>query len=146
MLEASFKIWNASVAAVREVANISYSWTFEPFPRRLLVESARRGGNMLGLPTNSSLVLGQLAASYLNAADDTLMWRLSKQVLTDIEGEAKRLGVYHPWKYAGYAAQDQPVTEGYGKKNVHFMKRVSQHYDPTQFFQRAVPGGFKLDV
>ncbi|KAF1954378.1 FAD-binding domain-containing protein [Byssothecium circinans] len=115
MLEASFKVWNASLAAVRAVPNITYSWTLEPLPRPLLAQSTKRGGNVLGL----------------SKVDQPLT--TAKQVLTDIDALAKELAVFHPWKYAGYAAKDQAVIQGYGQDNVAFLK------------QKAVPGGFKLE-
>ncbi|KAF2448092.1 FAD binding domain-containing protein [Karstenula rhodostoma CBS 690.94] len=144
ILTASFEIWNASLARIKSVPNLTYSWTFEPLPAPLLAASAK-GGNVLGLPSGGKpLVLGLIRASYVDAADDTYLNDIVKQVFSDIEARAEKLGVANQWKYAGYAGKGQPVIEGYGKSNVAFLEKVSSKYDPEQLFQRSVPGGFKL--
>lgn len=144
ILDASFEIWNASLAKIKSVPSLTYSWTLEPIPAPMLAASAR-GGNVLGLPSDGkALVLGLIRASYSDAADDAHMNDIVKQVLDEIEARATKLGVANSWKYAGYAEKGQAVIEGYGKPNVALLKQVSNKYDPTQLFQRAVRGGFKL--
>lgn len=144
ILDASFAIWNASLAEIKTVPNVTYSWTLEPLPAPLLAASAK-GANVLGLPNNGkALVLGLIRASYPDAADDAFLDGVVKQVFGDIEARAQKLGVAYPWKYAGYAGKGQAVIEGYGKTNHAFLQKVARKYDPAQLFQRAVPGGFKL--
>jgi hypothetical protein len=72
------------------------------------------------------------------------MWDVTRQVLTDIEAYASSTGALEQWKYAGYAAKDQDVIGSYGAETKAFLRRVSNDYDREQFFQRPVPGGFKL--
>lgn len=57
---------------------------------------------------------------------------------------AKKRGLYHPFKYMNYAAQDQPPFVGYGSDNVEFLNKVKKLYDAEGFFTTLVPGGFKL--
>jgi hypothetical protein len=47
--------------------------------------------------------------------------------------------------YLPYAKALQDPLGSYGADNVRYMKEVSRRYDPTRFFQRMVPGGFKVD-
>jgi hypothetical protein len=48
------------------------------------------------------------------------------------------------WVYLNYAGSWQDPLGSYGPKNVGFMKKVSAKYDPKGFWQKRVPGGFKL--
>ncbi|KAL9079320.1 MAG: hypothetical protein Q9157_001796 [Trypethelium eluteriae] len=145
MLNASFQIWNASVVQVIKVPGIAWSWSFEPIVPAITSKSAPKGGNMLNLdPAEGPLMLCLLSASWSNSTDDALVKGVAARVLADVERTSKRLGVYHPFQYLGYAASTQDPLRSYGTKNVRFMERVSKTYDRSQTFQYAVPGGFKL--
>jgi FAD/FMN-containing dehydrogenase len=144
MITSSFKIWNASLADIAHVPNLTYSWTLEPLPVPLL-NLATKGTNVLGLPNNRSpLVLGLVRATYPSAQDDAFLNGVVSRVFGDIEAQAAQLGVATKWKYAGYAGKGQKVVEGYGDANRAFLKKVSKKYDPRGLFQKAVPGGFKI--
>jgi hypothetical protein len=45
-----------------------------------------------------------------------------------------------------YAYRGTPVLESYGEDVVAEMRAVSKKYDPKQFFQKVVPGGFKIST
>ncbi|KAF2178171.1 FAD binding domain-containing protein [Zopfia rhizophila CBS 207.26] len=145
ILQASFEIWNATLSKVGTIQGITYSWSLEPLPPSILSKSAVKSGNMLGLSdADGPLVLSLLSDSYANVTDDTLIWDVTKKVITDIESHAIKLDVFHRWKYAGYAAKGQYAIQSYGENNVRALKRISRAYDHKQLFQNAVPGGFKL--
>jgi hypothetical protein len=57
---------------------------------------------------------------------------------------AKSLALDHPFIYMNYAAQDQDVFAGYGKKSLARLKTIQKKYDPTGVFKRLQPGYFKL--
>jgi FAD/FMN-containing dehydrogenase len=140
----SFEIWNASLAEIRHVPNLTYSWTLEPLPVPLL-NLATKGTNALGLPNNGTpLVLGLVRASYPSDQDDAFLSNIVNRVFGDIETQAAHMGVATKWKYAGYAGKGQRVVEGYGEANHAFLKKVGKKYDPKGLFQRGAPGGFKL--
>ncbi|KAI9150859.1 hypothetical protein HJFPF1_10636 [Paramyrothecium foliicola] len=50
----------------------------------------------------------------------------------------------HRYIYANYANLEQDVISSYGKANKRFLKSISAKYDPSAFFQKFQPGGFKL--
>jgi hypothetical protein len=63
--------------------------------------------------------------------------------LNDVKAYTKSLGKDHPFEFANYAASFQDPMSSYGAENLAFLKEVSEKYDPSQLFQRAV-GGYKL--
>jgi hypothetical protein len=48
------------------------------------------------------------------------------------------------WTYLNYAGANQDPLGSYGPENVAFMKKVAAEYDPKGFWQKMIPGGFKL--
>lgn len=66
-------------------------------------------------------------------------------VLTaSLQAYAVSLGADIDWLYLNYAAPTQDPLKGYGEDNVDFIRGVATAYDPEAFFQRRVPGGFKI--
>uniref|UniRef100_A0A8H7NQJ9 FAD-binding PCMH-type domain-containing protein n=1 Tax=Bionectria ochroleuca TaxID=29856 RepID=A0A8H7NQJ9_BIOOC len=53
-------------------------------------------------------------------------------------------GVSSDWVYMNYADTTQNPLGGTGDENVSFLKEVAQRYDPQGWWQRRVPGGFKV--
>lgn len=49
------------------------------------------------------------------------------------------------WVYLNYADVSQDSLGSYGEENVGFMREVAGKYDPEGWWQRMVPGGFKLE-
>lgn len=73
--------------------------------------------------------------------DDVRM--ASEKWYHDVQEYTNSLGKGHPFEFANYAASYQSPMASYGAENLEFMKEVSEKYDPTGLFQRAV-GGYKL--
>lgn len=139
-----FEIWNASTANL-QMLNLSYTLAFEPIPAVLLSNSAKRGGNVLGLsPSDGPLIVVLLTAAWQNSTYDTLVDTTARNCIEAIDQAASKMGMLHPFKYIGYAEENQEVLQGYGEQNIEFMKNVSKRYDPGQIFQTLVRGGFKL--
>ncbi|KAI3555551.1 hypothetical protein CABS01_13267 [Colletotrichum abscissum] len=67
-----------------------------------------------------------------------------KEATADIEAYARATGQLIPYLYLNYAGQDQKPLATYGEENFRFLKRVAEKYDPGQFFQYSVPGGFNI--
>lgn len=57
---------------------------------------------------------------------------------------AKKNKQYFPFVYVNYAGSNQDPICGYGTKNVAYLKKIAQKYDPNGVFQTLLPGGFKL--
>lgn len=57
---------------------------------------------------------------------------------------AKESGGFREFVYLNYALQAQDPIASYGTANVQRLESIAAVYDPSQVFQRLVPGGFKL--
>lgn len=101
--------------------------------------------NSLGLPANANtLALCQLSLSWNNASDDALITGSVESLMAAIEKATKAAGVFNEFKYINYAASFQDPLDGYGAANKAKLLAASKKYDPLGFFQKGVPGGFKL--
>jgi hypothetical protein len=141
-----FHFWNSTMAALTTLPSLaSAGMTFEPIPTAITSKSERLGGNSLGLDArDGNLVLLQISLTWTSAADDKTMMMASEKLNNRIDAAAKSWGVFNRWKYLNYAAPYQEVIEGYGTISKSHLRAMSKVYDPLGFFQKVVPGGFKL--
>lgn len=146
-LHALYAAFNASVASIAQVAGISWSLTLEPIPKAFLRASARLGGNMLGVPTNprgNSLVLCDSSFTWTNENDTAVVRSAGLKLLADISKSARQLGTLTRWVDVNHADYTQDPIASYGSANQAILQDLSRRYDPTQVFQKVVPGGFKV--
>ncbi|KAL8880153.1 MAG: hypothetical protein Q9192_008080 [Flavoplaca navasiana] len=124
-----------------------YSISFQPLPLTLLTASSSHGPNSFGLsPNDGPLMLILLTASWTSKTDDATIMRAQSEFVRQVDSlsNQQRMGVlYKLLTYAtpGFA---QDVISSYGSANKRMLQAVSRKYDPDGFFQRVVPGGFKL--
>jgi hypothetical protein len=126
---------------IKDVAGLVYAATYEPYPVSLL----EAGNNSLGMGTNDGpLVLLLLYASWSDAKDDDRVIGETKANLKAIVEAAKETGKGSPYIYMNYAYTDQDPVSSYGVEAKRMLQEVSKKYDPDGYFQKAIPGGFKL--
>lgn len=104
-------------------------------------------GNMLGLePYPGTRMQWTCGVSVINGEEATLA--IARTELSDVTNQLKtfteQAGTAVDLIYLNYAELSQDPLGSYGAKNVAFMKEIAEKYDPEGFFQRRVPGGFKL--
>ncbi|KAI4944260.1 hypothetical protein J4E91_008815 [Alternaria rosae] len=78
-------------------------------------------------------------ARYDNEVTETL-----QKIIGLVEKEARKRNLYHPFLFANYSAQWQPVMDSYGEGNIKYLTEVANVYDPNRVFQRLQPGSFKF--
>ena len=145
LLTLVFDLWKASTSKAAQVTGISYGITFQALPSSIISKSDSLGGNSLGLdPADGPLVICLLVITWKSAADDVTVSNVGRGLLNQIDQASRARGLYHRFKYLNYAHHDQDAIAGYGPKIHSNLKTVSRKYDPLGFFQRAMPGGFKL--
>ncbi|KAL0256813.1 hypothetical protein SLS55_007622 [Diplodia seriata] len=105
----------------------------QPLSRSILEAQKKRGGNVMGLDESDGPLV-----------DDAAAIQGIKAVLEKAVATAKEGGLYHPFKYLNYAAEDQDPLASYGEENVEFLRRVRKAYDADGVFTTLVPGGFKF--
>ncbi|PWY70813.1 putative oxidoreductase [Aspergillus sclerotioniger CBS 115572] len=143
MLNATYRHWNTSLAAIQGVPGIVWSFYLEPLPPSIY---ARAGtDNSLGLSDASgSLMVALLGAIWNDDADDEQIEKVSRELLTAIENDSRDMDAYHPFVYLNYAAPWQDPIASYGEASVERLSRVARDVDPRGVFTANVPGGFKI--
>ena len=145
LLTLVFHLWKASTSKATQVAGISYGLTFQALPSSITSKSDSLGGNSLNLdPADGPLVICLLVITWKSAADDATVSEVGRDLIDRIDQASQARGLYVRFKYLNYAHRDQDVIAGYGPAVRSNLKTVSEKYDPLGFFQRAMPGGFKL--
>ena len=140
-----FNLWKTSTYKTAHVGGVSYSLTFQALPPSITSKSNSLGGNSLGLdPTDGPLVICLLVITWKSATDDVTVSEVGRGLINEIDQASQAWGLYHRFKYLNYANQDQDPIAGYGPEVHSKLKAVGRKYDPLGFFQRAMPGGFKI--
>ncbi|KAK7937857.1 FAD binding domain protein [Apiospora aurea] len=117
----------------------------QPLTRSILKEQAKRGGNVMGLDEEEGpLMICSFGWEWSHESDDGSVIAGIKAVLEQSIAAAKERGLYHPFKYMNYAAEDQDPIASYGVDNVEFLKKVQNMYDADGLFRELVPGWFKV--
>ncbi|OAL23718.1 hypothetical protein AYO20_10923 [Fonsecaea nubica] len=99
----------------------------------------RNGVNAVVWTVFVAIKNGQDAALSVARSELMLMTREMKRFHTS-DGKAATVD----YLYANYADMTQDPLGSYGPENVAFMKEVARKYDPEVFWQKRVPGGFKI--
>ncbi|KAI0906497.1 FAD-binding domain-containing protein [Ustulina deusta] len=144
-LQAAANIYTAAIDPVKSTEGLICSLTLQPYAESLLQSSAAKGGDMLGLGTNSGSLVNLLLLSYWsNASDDATILGAMRTALQGIDQDAASKGTKVGYVYMNYASEDQDVIGSYGYENTKFLQETSKKYDPEGLFQKGVPGGWKL--
>lgn len=143
MIRETYAAFDASLAAVKQLTGITWVVNLEPLPPQLYARGA--ADNCMGLAGRSgSLVVCLLCPAWPEADQDNQVYAAARALIDDIEARAKRLDVYDPYIYMGYAAPWQDVVASYGAESVAELRELRARVDPRSVFTRMVPGGFKV--
>ncbi|KAF2271244.1 FAD-binding domain-containing protein [Westerdykella ornata] len=127
--------------------NFTAQMFFQPLPKFLGEIGKSKGGNVMGLDRMISNGILWTAGVSIKSGDDAAL-ELARAELTAMAAElkaiAKKDGKLQDLVYLNYAEGQQDPLGSYGKENVDFLRKVAQRYDPDEWWQRRVPGGFKL--
>ncbi|UQC90647.1 FAD binding domain-containing protein [Colletotrichum lupini] len=117
----------------------------QPLTKNIIGAQSKRGGNVMGLDEESGpLIVCSFGWEWSRDEDDAVVITGIKSVLEKSVAAAKEKGLYHPFKYMNYAAEDQDPVASYGAENVEFLKKVRHIYDSDGLFTELVPGGHKI--
>ncbi|KAK3988855.1 hypothetical protein QBC44DRAFT_370683 [Cladorrhinum sp. PSN332] len=118
---------------------------FQPLPAVFAENSAKAGGNVMGLErhgTNGVLFLATVMAK--TAEQETYAYPLVKQWVEDVKAYAAGVDGLLPWVYLNYADKSQDPLGSYGEQNLQKIREAAKKYDPEGVFQTLCPGGFKI--
>lgn len=145
MLKAERMMRETVDQTVKSVAGFGLSMTLQPITVEHLRASAAHGPNSLGLtPDDGPLVNLLLPSVHMNKEDDEKVVNVVNGLVNRLTALSEEMGIAHPWRFMNYSFKGTPVIESYGAKNVEKMWAVSKKFDPEEFFQKRVLGGFKL--
>lgn len=139
------ELWLEALRPIKVVPGLKLPLVFQPLTQGMLSKSAPRGGNSLGLtPEDGPLIVTLLNSVHTEPSDDDKVLAAALALIESIESLAAERGKASRYRFTNYAYKSQNVLQGYGKESLERLRRVSEKYDPQGFFQKAVPGGFKL--
>lgn len=121
--------------------------TFQPIPLSSINNMKVRGGNAIGLESNSPLTLANVATSWTNPKEDADIYASRERFLAKSAASAKELGVFHKYIYMNYGDSERDdVFSGYDEQNVERLKEIQRRIDPAGVFTRdgLCTGYFKL--
>lgn len=148
-LEAKFyELFEAALEKIKGVDSWGFALVMQPIAQATMAKTVKHGGNVLGLKEEDGpLVIWHIPWAWREAKDDTLMLEVAQDLFEKSEAAAKDMGLWHPYKYINYAAEWEPVFEGYGEENHKWLKEMQRKIDPEQIFTLGglASGGFKLN-
>ena len=135
-----------TVETVKDVKDLVFPCVMQPLTKDFLEKSTQAGPNALGLSSEDGpLILLECNPCWSSPDEDERMKKITLEFIGKIEELAKQAGKDARWRYLGYCHDSQKPIESYGDERVTKLREVSKKYDPTGFFQKNVPGGFKLN-
>jgi hypothetical protein len=141
-------IFEDTVNTLQNEPGIEIGFELSPVRQSFVAASLATGHNMLGSGVSDGpYIICLFGTAYSSPASDSRVAAAMLSLIGQIDELAASRGLGLDFKYLNYAdgTQDKQVLEGYGASNVADMKAGSLKYDPVQFFQKNVPGGYKLN-
>ncbi|KAI1764862.1 FAD-binding domain-containing protein [Hypoxylon sp. FL1150] len=146
-LKAAAEAFHSSYRAVKDVEDVIFSLTFQPYPVSLLQWCILNGSNVTGLgPTMGPLVSILVLMNWKDRSDDAKVLAVGRDLLRTVETVAAARRTAVPYKYMNYAFDSQDPISSYGRGNKGRLQDASKKYDPDGIFQKGFPGGLKLFV
>lgn len=150
MLNSTYNAWSDSVNNITShfssPGGLTWSISFEPVPPAVYL---RNTNNALGLSDREgTLIVTLLTAIWTDSAQDDVVKGTAETLFRAIQSKAEDLAEYDSFLYLNYANtaawQGNPI-KSYGEESVARLKSTAKKVDSHGFFQKRVPGGFKLD-
>ena len=138
-------LYRQVVPSIQSAKDLAFNLVLQPMTTPMLQKSADAGPNALGLSASDGPYLNVLINPvWADPAFDDRIVQSSLDLLNGIDTAALARGKAARYRFLNYSYRSQKVVESYGDQAGRMMRRVSAKYDPRRFFQRNVPGGFKL--
>ncbi|KAI0845082.1 FAD binding domain-containing protein [Daldinia vernicosa] len=118
----------------------------QPIPSYMATIAEQKGGNMLGLENiEGNSVIFNAGVAVTSDDRDFAIARAELAVVTaQVKEFSKSVNGDVDFIYLNYAESNQDPLGSYGAKNIQHMRDVAAKYDPTEVFQKRIPGGFKI--
>lgn len=133
----------------KTVADLSYFLVMQPLNVEFLRKSCEQwpagSHNSQGLkPEDGPLLTVLIFPAWSSPADDSLMFSEAERLMADIQNIADSMGLLHRYIFPNHAWGRQNVVGGFGPERLAEMRKAQVKWDPEEFFQTVVGGGFKM--
>jgi hypothetical protein len=131
---------------LKDADGFIFSLGFFPMTKAMLVNSQKAGGNAKDIdPEDGPLLIMMLNPTWNASSDDDRVHKGVETILAASRAVASERGLLHRYIFTNYAYYKESLFQGYGEKSLAALRETSQKFDPKGIFQKAVPGGFKLN-
>ncbi|KAI8302852.1 Bifunctional solanapyrone synthase [Colletotrichum sp. SAR11_59] len=124
---------------------------FQPLGRDFIVASQNNGegGGPLSLDeSQGTYIVYAIALTWVDSQYDDVISAWIEKTVQTIDSATAEAGLHHPFRYMGDSAAFQVAEffDGYPQGVAERLDNVALKYDPDGFFQKNMPGGFKLSA
>lgn len=124
---------------------------FQPVGRDFIVASQNNseGGGPLSLDgSQGTYIVYAFALTWVDSQYDDVISAWIEKTVQTIDSATAEAGLHHPFRYMGDSAAFQVAEffDGYPQGDAERLNNVALKYDPDGFFQKNMPGGFKLSA
>lgn len=146
LMSISWTLFQAALEKIKDVPGLAFALAYQPFSNALLKSSASHGGNSLGLDpdVNGPIIMLCLFSQWANKEDDEKVLSTELQLVKEINTAAETQKLDVGYLFMNYCFKGQDPISGYGEASKKKLQAASKKYDSEGFFQKSVPGGFKL--
>jgi hypothetical protein len=138
--------WAEVLKTLKDADGFIFSLGFFPMTKAMLVNSQKAGGNAKDIdPEDGPLLIMMLNPTWNASSDDDRVHKGVETILAASRAVASERGLLHRYIFTNYAYYKESLFQGYGEKSLAALRETSQKFDPKGIFQKAVPGGFKLN-
>ncbi|KAF7718012.1 Solanapyrone synthase [Penicillium ucsense] len=124
------------------ISTIQLDW--QPIGAKWMDASNARGGNALGLDSSKVYLCYAEVVEWIGSEYDNIVVDWLKATTEAINKATQAAGIYDEFNYMGDSAGFQSIFPGYGAANHRRLQSIASAYDPTQVFQKLMPGGYKV--
>lgn len=141
------QVWRRTLEPLRALKGFIFSFGYFPLTKALLTNSRKSGGNAKDIdPADGPLFIILINPTWDLPENDDQVYSAVDDLLQQIRKIAGDRGLLHRYIFTNYGYHKDDVLAGYGEASVQRLREVSKKYDPEGVFQKAVPGGFKLNA
>ncbi|KAJ4368371.1 hypothetical protein N0V83_006728 [Neocucurbitaria cava] len=141
------ELFRKAIEPIQGCKDLAFSIVLQPMTAQMLRRSAEAGQNALGIPADDGPYINVLINPvWSESKDDEKIVQTSLDLIEAVDKAAEAKGKAARYRFMNYSYGSQKVIESYGDESVQFLRDVSGKYDPEGFFQKNVPGGFKLGI
>jgi hypothetical protein len=138
--------WAEVLETLKDADGFIFSLGFFPITKAMLVNSRKAGGNAKDIdPEDGPLLIMMLNPTWNATSDDDRVNKGVEGLLAASRAMASERGLLHRYIFTNYAYYKENLFQGYGEKSLAALRATSEKFDPKGVFQKAVPGGFKLN-